>query len=97
MGKTEIVVNDEWKIVKIDACNWQVFNKREIGKPIKKDVKSRAGEVDWVALPAFFGRPDGAARYVFDHMGDKAGKKTLREFINLMKSSRDEVTKACAR
>lgn len=47
-----------------------------------------------MALPAFFGKPDGAARYVYDHMGDKAGKRTLREFIRLMESARDEIVKA---
>lgn len=92
--KTEIVVNDEWKIVKADSMNWQVHQKREIKKSNNPNVKSRAGEVDWVALLAFFGKPDGAARYVYDHMGDNAGKRTLREFIRLMESARDEITKA---
>ena len=92
--KTEIIVNDEWKIVKADSMNWQVHQKREIGKSNNPNGKSREGEVDWVALPAFFGKPDGAARYVYDHMGDSAGKKTLREFIKLMASARDEIAKA---
>lgn len=92
--KTEIIVNDEWKIVKADSMNWQVHQKREIGKSNNPNGKSREGEVDWVALPAFFGKPDGAARYVYDHMGDNAGKRTLREFIRLMESARDEITKA---
>ena len=92
--KTEITINDEWKMVHVDSMNWQVFQKREMGKSNNPNLNHRAGEVDWVALPAFFGKPDGAARYVLDHMGDNAGKKTLREFVNLMKAARDEITKA---
>lgn len=95
--KTEIIINDTWKIVHADSMNWQVHQKRELKKSNNPNGKSRAGEVDWVALPAFFGKVDGAARYVYDHMGDGAGRKTLREFMKLMAQARDDVTKAVAR
>lgn len=96
MEKTEVIVSDDWKFVHVDAMNWQVFQRREIGAPRgkSKDGASRVGEMDWVALPAFFGNAEGAAEYVYKHMGDNAGKKTLREFINYMKASRDEVIEA---
>lgn len=96
MDRTEIIVNGEWKIVRIDSCNWQVFNKREIGKSNNRGGKSRAGEVDWVGLPAFFSSPDVAACYVYNHMGDRAGRKELREFVELMESARDEIIAAFA-
>ena len=86
--RTEIVVNDEWMVVKMDALNWRVRQKREItnGK--------RAGEVDWVDLDAFFPRPELAARYVYDHMGGNEGKKGLRDFIKAMNANRDAILKA---
>jgi len=90
--RTEIVVNDEWKIVRADALNWQVFQKREIGKSNNpRGGRNRAGEVDWVGLQAFFANPESAACYVFKHMGDNAGKRTLREFINFMRDAEQEV------
>ena len=94
MGKTEIIVNDNWKIVKMDSLNWQVHEKRLIGKPSKASSKSREGKVDWIGLPAFFCKPDLAARYVYDHIGDNEDKKMLREFIELMRSGRDEIVEA---
>ena len=53
MEKPEIVIGD-FKVRKIDAMNWQVFERREL-KAGRADVKSREGEIDWVALPAYFG------------------------------------------
>lgn len=88
MGRTEIVVNGEWMITKMDALNWRVRQKREIASG------KRAGEVDWVDLDAFFPRPELAARYVYDHMGDEIGKKDLRSFIKAMNENRDAVLKA---
>lgn len=91
MEKTEIIVNDDWKIVHIDSMNWQVFNRREIQENKNPAKNKRAGEVDWVGLQAFFANPESAACYVFRHMGDNAGKRTLREFIDFMRDAEQEV------
>jgi hypothetical protein len=53
MEKPEIVIGD-FKVKKTDAMNWQVFELREL-KAGRAGTKSREGEVDWVALPAYFG------------------------------------------
>lgn len=59
--RTEIIINERFKIVHADALNWQVYEYREI-----KDnhTTSRAGESDWVAHPAFFGLPEHAFEWV---------------------------------
>jgi len=49
MEKTEIVVGD-FMARHIDPMNWQVFERREI-----KGTSKRKGEIDWVALPNFYG------------------------------------------
>lgn len=53
MDKQEIVIDDTLKVVHMDSMNWQLFEKREI--KASNNPKARVGEVDWVALPAFFG------------------------------------------
>lgn len=59
--RTEIVIDERLKIVRIDSLNWQVYERRAI-----KDnhSTSRAGEVDWVAMPAFFRRVEHAVEWV---------------------------------
>ena len=93
MDRTEILFNDDWKVVRIDSMNWQVQNRREIGKG-KPGTESREGCVDWVALPAYFGSVAAAAGYVFDHIGDKVGKKTAKEFSEFMAKEREKLVKA---
>jgi len=44
MEKPEIVIGD-FKVRKIDAMNWQVFERREL-KAGRADVKSREGEIE---------------------------------------------------
>lgn len=92
--KTEIIINDTWKIVHIDSMNWQVHQKREVKESPDPTKNKRVGEFAWMPMPAFFAKVDAAAQYVYDHMGDGAGRKTLREFMRLMEKSRDEITKA---
>lgn len=49
--KTEIIVTDRLKVVKVDSLNWQIFEYREIeDRPGAK----RAGERDWCGLPCYF-------------------------------------------
>ncbi len=51
-AKTEIIVNDRYKVVRVDSMNWQIFEYREIKDRAKA---KRAGELDWIGLPYFFG------------------------------------------
>lgn len=59
--RTEIIVNERFKIVHVDSLNWQVFEFREIKD---KGSTTRAGESDWIALPAFFGYPEHAIEWI---------------------------------
>lgn len=58
--KQEIVIDDTLKVVHVDRLNWQLFEKREIKASNNPKTKARVGEVDWVALPAFFGKLEPA-------------------------------------
>lgn len=94
MERTEILLHDEWKVVRIDSMNWQVHQLREIKETKKPGVKKRAGEIGWVALPAYFGSLPAAAGYVYDKLPDKAGKRNVKQLINFMKSEREKVMRA---
>ena len=59
--RTEIIINERFKIVHVDALNWQVCEYREIKD---KNNTSRAGESDWMAQPAFFGQPEHAIEWI---------------------------------
>ena len=63
MAKPEIVIGD-LKIVRVDKLNWQIFELREIKD---KGNTKRAGETDWMALPAFFGGIKPALEYAKEH------------------------------
>ena len=59
MAKPEIFIGD-LKIVRVDKLNWQIFELCEIKD---KGNTKRAGETDWMALPAFFGNIKHALVY----------------------------------
>lgn len=69
MGKTTITVG-EWRFVRIDSLNWQVQRLREIKANGRTE---RAGEVDWAALPAYFGRLVEAVEWARDRIMDERG------------------------
>ncbi|MBR2681534.1 MAG: hypothetical protein IKE23_12460 [Exiguobacterium sp.] len=62
--RTEIIVNERFKIVHVDALNWQVFEFKTLKKSNNPNLASREGESDWVALPAFFGLPEHAFEWI---------------------------------
>lgn len=62
--RTEIIVNERFKIVHVDKLNWQVFEYRTIKEAKDPTKQSRAGESDWMALPAFFGLPEHAFEWI---------------------------------
>ena len=93
MERTEIQLHDDWKVVKIDSMNWQVCQLREIKENNNPKAK-RAGEVDWVAMPNYFGTVQDAAGFVHDHLADKAGRKNLEEFTAFMAKERKKVVDA---
>lgn len=104
MEKTEIIVGD-LKVKRVDSMNWQVFERREIKESRNPNGgKSRAGEVDWVALPAFFGTLKPAvmrARVIHRERGLDAGDldgavKQLGRLDAEFEKKLDEALKAVA-
>ena len=100
--RTEIIVNERFKIVHVDKLNWQVFEYRTIKDNHKT---TRGGETDWVALPAFFGLPEHAFEWlarkqfadggeVYESLEEAAkafkasNKKLVREFIKALEESK---------
>jgi len=94
MDRTEILLHDDWKVVRIDSMNWQVHQLREIKENSDPKKNKRAGEVDWVAMPNYFGTVQDAAGFVHDRLADKAGKKNLEEFTTFMAKERKKVVDA---
>ena len=82
--KTEIQINEKWKIVKSDALNWQPYEWREIKD--KGDVK-RAGEFDWMASGHFFSNLSSALRWLAEQQVDNGEKMTLQEAVNTIETS----------
>ena len=54
MENKEIIVGD-FMVKRIDSMNWQIFERREIAENKNPKKNKRVGEIDWVALPAFYG------------------------------------------
>ena len=63
-ARTEIIVTARYKIVNVDALNWQVYEYKTLKKSNNPNLKSREGEKDWVALQTYFGRPEFAADWI---------------------------------
>lgn len=95
MGKTTIQVGDNWRIVRADALNWQIYQRREIGHSHRGT--DRAGTVDWVPLQRFYSRPELAARYILDHSTDGADVVSLNEFMQLIDTTGKKLARSIAK
>ncbi len=83
-AKTEIQINEQWKIVKSDALNWQPFEWREIEN---KSGAKRAGEFDWMASGHFFGQLSPALRWIAEQQVDNGEKMTMQEAVSRIETS----------
>lgn len=84
--RTEIIINERFKIAHVDALNWQAFEYREIKENHKT---TRAGEHDWVALPAFFGFPEHALEWLARKKFADSGEmyESLQDAVKAIKAS----------
>lgn len=73
--KTEVIINDSYKIVRYDSLNWQVYKWREIGKAVDKDKQSREGESDWMPTGRFYGSLVPALRWIAEECIADSGEK----------------------
>ena len=86
MERTEIIAG-RWKVKRTDPRNWQVFELREVKESAKTD---RAGEIDWMACPAFFGELAYALEWCADRETENLGlQKDLKAAAKAVKASRD--------
>lgn len=89
--KTEIIVLDNWKVVKVNSLNWQVFELKEVGKPVGDDMPSREGELAWYSHEAYFATPAYAVLYIWNHCADNLGKQTIKSFVAEMGKMADTI------
>ena len=87
--RTEIIINERFKIAHVDALNWQAFEYREIGKPKDASKPSREGEHDWVSLPAFFSCPEHALEWLARKKFADSGEvyESLQDAVKAIKAS----------
>lgn len=92
MAKATILIGDRWKVVRYDALNWQLYEKREIAAKPAAIKKGTVGAVDWRPLGKFYSAPENAAAYIVDHCLDSCDAsndtQTLAEYV---KSRSDEI------
>ena len=94
-ARTEIVVNERFKVIHIDSMNWQVFEYREIKENHKTN---RAGEADWIALSAFFGCPEHALEWIARKQFADGGEvyDSLEAAVKAIKSSNRKLAREVA-
>lgn len=91
-AKTEIIINDRYKVVRIDSQNWQIFEYREIKERHKA---KRAGETDWCGLPCYFGNLKYALLRLIDlNVSSDGESMTLEEAVKCIKATERQIIKA---
>lgn len=85
--RTEIVINDEWKVVRENELNWQVYQWREIQKA-PGGTESRAGEFKWYASGHYFGQLAPALRWIAEEQINNSGEKyDLMQAVSAIETS----------
>ena len=97
--RTEIIVNERFKVVHVDALNWQVFEYRTLKKSNNPNLANREGESDWVALPAFFGFPEHAFEWLARKQFADSGEthESLEAAVKAFKASNKRLVQAVAK
>ena len=85
MAKTEIQINDRWKLVRADGLNWQPYEWREIEN---KAGAKRAGEFDWKASGNYFGQLAPTLRWIAEEQINNSGEKyDLMQAVSAIETS----------
>lgn len=87
--RTEIPVDERYKIAHVDALNWQVFEYRTLKKSNNPNLASREGKSDWIALPAFFSCPEHALEWLARKKFADSGEmyESLQDAVKAIKAS----------
>lgn len=89
--KTEIIINDHWKVVRYDSLNWQPYEWREVEN--KANAK-RAGEFAWMASGHFFGHLSPALRWIAEEQINDSGEKyDLMQAVSAIETSNIKLAK----
>jgi len=86
MERTEIEFG-RWRVKRIDSMNWQVFQLREV--KANHNAK-RAGETDWMACPAYFGKLEYALEWCLDREADDMGRRELKDAVRQLRAIKSE-------
>lgn len=85
---TEIIINDTFKVVRINNLNWQVFEYKELKAPRNPALANREGEFDWVAMPNYFGQLAPALRWIAEEQINNSGEKyDLMQAVSAIETS----------
>lgn len=88
--KTEILLNERFKTVKVDELNWTIYELRTIKQT---GTTKRGGTVDWIQLPNYFAALDNAVLFVARRLQDNHQKQTLEEAVKAIQSSNAQLAK----
>lgn len=88
--KTEILLNERFKAVKVDELNWTIYELRTIKQT---GTTKRGGTVDWIQLPNYFVALDNAVLFVARRLQDNHQKQTLEEAVKAIQSSNAQLAK----
>ena len=85
--KTEIQVNNHWKVVRIDSLNWCVYEYRE-------GVKDGENVTDWFTASHYFGQLAPALRWIADEQISDSGEKyDLMQAVSAIETSNLKLAK----
>lgn len=89
--RTEIQVNERYKIIRRDALNWAVYELRAVDK---SDGSSAA---EWMSANAFFGNVEHAIEWIARKLDDNGGRQTLEEYAMNIKASHRKLSRDVAK
>ena len=95
-ARTEISVNERFKIVRSDTLNWQVFEFKTLKKQNNPNLKNREGKSDWVPLPSYFSNVENAISWIARKLEDNGEASTLEEYVKAIKASHRKLARELA-
>lgn len=94
-AKTEIIVSDRYKVVRIDSMNWQIFEYRKIKESLNAEQSKRAGEYDWCAMPIYYGNLKYALLRLIDlDVATDGESMTLEQAVRHIRQVERNIVKA---
>ena len=92
--KTEIIINERWKIVREDALNWQPYQWREVEEIQHFDNNKRAGQFDWFPMKHYFGSLEYAMRWILEkQIADSGEQYDLQQAVHAIRESSNQLAK----